>query len=83
MYAIWHVFLLWTLYYYYCYSWWYEHDSLHTIYRKFCAYSHHTVISLVFTIYEMPANLVTTLLFHCNLQDVLIDVRCWNPPSAI
>jgi len=28
----------------------------------------------LFTIYEMPANLVITLIFHCDLQDVLIDV---------
>jgi len=28
----------------------------------------------LFTIYEMSANLVITLLFHCDLQDLLIDV---------
>jgi len=30
----------------------------------------------LFTIYEMPANFVTTLPFHCDLQDVLTDVPC-------
>lgn len=30
----------------------------------------------LFTIYEMPANLLITLLFHCDLQDGLIDVPC-------
>lgn len=30
----------------------------------------------LFTINEMPAKLVTTLLFHCDLQEVLIDVPC-------
>jgi len=27
----------------------------------------------LFTTYEMSANLVTTVLFHCDLQDVLIN----------
>jgi len=30
----------------------------------------------LFTIHEMPANLVTTLLLHCDLYDVLIYVPC-------
>jgi hypothetical protein len=40
----------------------------------------HLLTTLLFpsllTIYDMPAHLVTTLPFHCDLQDVLTEVPC-------
>jgi len=75
MYVIWHVFLLWTLYYY-CYSWW--GSMIHcTLFIQSSVHLLTTLLFLsLFITYEMPANLVTTVLFHCDLQDVLINVTC-------